>query len=360
MNHNIQNVFVPNFPPPPLLPQVTNNLNTSSPAQSIPPQANYNLFKERLTNYLARRKGQSTETPSMKLHLEPTKLSEVSSEMSQCVHLVQTLNENIDNLSQEAAGMDVAQWNDHISQLNVKISNLSSICSKYNDRDVHIQVKSLIDKRQEKRNRIKKRKMETNVLKKYEVMKRVRNHQQIDEWIKKNAAEILKNRQQLETKQRAEQMFMDVKNRQNEADKFIMLMESLKELHHIRNRDKYRGQNDDVEFNREIEEIKQMWLEASRAYATEEKHLRKFINYTDNCTEWQNVLFGEPTKEDQIMSLRKKNDGFNQLIAIRRLWDHLIVSQDNPFASKVPTCWVLPNTNPSEQWKIYLKDQENL
>lgn len=355
MNH----VFIPNYPPPPLLLQIANNLNTPSP--SVIPQINLNLYKERLNNYLEHRKSHSIENISSKNSQNTLKLSEISHEMSQCVQLIESLNGNIEALSQDAPEMNETQWNDHISKLNFKLGDLSSICSKYNDNYVRSQVKSLIDKRLKKRNRIKKRKIETKILKRYVTIKRAEKHQQIDKWMEKNAEEILKNRQQIETKQCAEQMFMDVKNRQNEANKYIQLMDSLKEFHRIRNRDKYigSGQND-VEFNQEIDDMKQMWMDFAKTYKIEEKRLRKFINCTDNWEEWQNILFGETTKYDQIFELHKKNDVLSDLIEIRRLWDQFIVTDDNPFGTSIPFGWVIPNSNPSDLWKKYLKNQDNL
>ncbi|XP_055306070.1 uncharacterized protein LOC129570469 [Sitodiplosis mosellana] len=355
-------VFIPNFPPPPLLPQFANNLSKTTPAiPSVSSHTNSTLYKDRLNSYLEGRKHRSTEKKSTFQPQNALKLSEVSLEMSQCDHLIQVLKENIKTLSKAAPEMDTAQWNDHLSKLNSKVGDLSAICFRYDDTDVRTQVKILIDKRQEKRNRIRKRKMETKVLKKYEASKRERKHQKIDEWVEKNAAEILKNRQQIETKQRAEQMFIDVKSRQNEADKYIQLMESLKELNRIRNRDKYigSGQNN-AELNRELDDMKQMWLDVAKTYEVEEKRLRKFINYTDDWEEWRNILFGEPTKEDRFVSLHKKNDSISQLIAIRSLWDQFIVSPDNPFGSSVPLCWALPNANPSEKWKVCLENPDNL
>ena len=364
-------VFNPNFPPPPLPPpplppQFVSDFNNAIPVALpppivvpqplIPPSTNHSLYKDRLKSYLKRRKGRLVENKSTSQSQSHLKLSTVSHEMSQCIHLIQVLNENIETLSQSPPEMATTQWNDRLSELNSKLGDLSAICTKYDNVDIRNQVKSLIDKRQEKRNRIRKRKLETKAVKKYKAVKRAEKHQQIDEWVERNAAEIAKNRQQIETKQRAEQMFMDVKSRRNEADKSIQLMDSLKELNRIRNRDKYIGSGQsDVELNRELDEMKQMWMDAAKTYAEEEKRLRKFINFTDDWEEWRNVLFGESTNEIHLGVSNKKNDGLEQLIAIRRLWDQFIVSEDNPFGSKVPTFWAVPNANPSQKWKIYLK-----
>lgn len=359
-------VFIPNFPPPPLLPQFASDLNNpipmslppplTAPPPLTPPSTNADLYKNRLNSYLDRRKRRVLEKKSSSQLQSHLKLSTVSQEMSQSIHLIQVLNENIATLSQSASEISTSQWNDHLSSLNSKLGDLSALCSKYNDVDVRTQVKSLIDKRQEKRRRIRKRKLETKAVKKYEAVKRAEKHQQIDEWVERNAVEIAKNRQQIETKQRAEQMFMDVKSRRNEANKFIQLMDSLKELNRIRNRDKYTGSaQSDSQLNRELSEMKQMWMDAAKTYAEEEKKLRKFINFTDDLEEWRNVLFGESTNEAHLGASNKRSDGFDQLIAIRRLWDHFIVDEENPFGSKVPLFWAVPNTNPSEEWKTYLK-----
>lgn len=364
-------VFIPNFPPPPLPPPFVSDSNNPIPVSlplpplpsaALPPLTppSTDLYKDRLNSYLERRKRRLAENKPISQPQSHLKLSTVSHEMSKCIHLIQVLNENIKTLSQSAPELTKTQWDDCLSELNSELSDLSAICSKYDDTDVRTQVKSLIDKRQEKRNRIRKRKLETTAIKKYEAVKRAEKHKQIDEWVERNAMEIAKNRQQIETKQRAEQMFMDVKSRRNEADKFIQLMDSLKELNRIRNRDKYIGSGQsDIELNRELDEMKQMWIDAAKTYAKEEKRLRKFINFTDDWEEWRTVLFGESTYETNLGGSNKKNNGWNQLIEIRRLWDQFIVSEDNPFGSRVPMFWAIPNANPSEKWKIYLKDENS-
>lgn len=346
MNHT----FVPNFPPPPIPTGFNFMQSNTSAIDALSELRNPNLYKHRLQNYSKNQKISSELNQSKK----SVKLNEVAKEVSHGFDMIKMIKTEIEQMSQNSSSMSESEWNQQIAQLNCHTDDLSAICLKYNDSNLFDEVQNLVEKRQIKRDRIKKRKAETKMVRKYEAINRERKHNEIDKWLKKNTEEILKNQRELETKQRAEQILMNVKTRKTEAEKSILVLNSLKELNRVRNRNK--NATDDSEFNREIDEIKQIWLDAHKKYEIEEKGLRTFLNCTNILEEWRNVMFGEPKKEYATFSAKKKDSGLNQLIKIRNLWDQCIVPDINPFGSNIPIGWVFPNPNPTDQWKKYIKE----
>lgn len=348
MNNN--QVFVPAFPPPPL-----HQLYNPNPVpESLSTHIDFSLYRTRFRSYLNSRQNQK-ESNQLRV-TQPQKglkLNDVTTELRIGFDLIEMMKKDLEKLSQNASSMPTSQWDEEMFQLNSKADELSAIHSKYKDGKIINCVQTLIKKRQTKRDRIKMSKADTQAFKKYEAIKRQQKHQEIDKWLEKNAEEIREQRQQIETKQRAEQILMDVKSRKTEAERSLLVLNSLKELYHARNRDKPSSTQNGAEFNQEINEIHQIWLAAYKKYETEEKELQKFLNCTNSWEEWRDSIFGEPKKEDAIFALKKKDNGINQLIRIRNLWDKFIVPDDNTFGSNIPLGWAFPNANPSDKWNEY-------
>lgn len=348
-------VFVPNYPPPPFLSENSDIAPNTFESVTAATAQSSNLYRERLQNYIKSRKTPASPHISGERPVKTLKLCDVSRELSHCYSLIDKINEEIQVLSRSAPSMTNHQWTNRISELKTETNDLSTICSNYNQ-DSLGEVKKLVEKRLKKRHRIKQRKAETRAFKAYEAKNRQLKHQKIDLWLEKNAEEIRENRHQIESKQRAEEILMECKSRKNEAEKNLLVLDSLRTLYRIRNRDRPSNVSGEAEFNREIEDLKRIWLDASKEYASEEKRLGKFLPSSNHWVEWRDVVFGEPTKEDILFALKKKENGLNQLIRIRNLWDQCIVSDDNPFGSSVPYGWVIPNQNPSDEWKTYVKN----
>lgn len=336
-------IFVPNFPPPPIRPQPPIIQNRS------------NLYKERLHDYLQSRRNRPS--PSQKpneIRQTPLKLSEISMNLSRFYDTIGAIKAEIENLSECTRTINSDQWNSQIAELKSQFDELSSTNQMYQNSHTCSNAKRSVEKRRRKRERIKKRKLELDALKKCQIKNRALKHQQIDQWMKRNAENNRKNLHQNEKKQRAEHVLSEIKGLKSDAAKYLLTFDALKELYRIRNRDKATTAIDGVQFDCEIEKLQKMWSDASIKYETEEKRLRAFLECS-NCEEWQETLFGD-VKNDDLFSLKKHENGLAKLIEIRRQWDSFVVSHDNPYGSSVPIGWTMPNTNPSIEWKTYLKD----
>lgn len=355
MDHTFP-MLVPNYPPPPFVPQNQSTTDINSDEAILNAAKNSNLYKHRLENYLGSRNNRTTQSHSEDISKKGLKLSEVSAELSNSFNLIQTINAEITALSQNLSTLTDHQWIHRISALNSETYDLARICLKYQDNHLRNDVQNLIKTRQIHRERIKKRKSETKVLKTFEAKQRARKHQEIDKWLERNEKKIIENRQKDENKQQAHEILTTIQNQKSEAEKFLLMFDSLKELHRLRNRDRVQNVESDAKFKHEIEQLKQIWLDASQKYAAEEKGLRIFLDYSNNWEEWRDILFGEPTIEEAIFSLKKKENGLNQLIEIRKQWDKCIVPPDNKFGSSVPRFWAIPSANPTDKWKAYIKN----
>lgn len=342
-------IFVPNFPPPPI---------HSICALPIASKPNSNVYKERLENYLQSRKNRPipTNIPA-ETRQKPLKLSELSMDISNFYSSIETIKSEIENWSR-CASLDNNQWDNQLLGLKSQLNELSATNQKYQNPNLLSSAKRAVEQRLKKRSRIKKRKAEFDALKKCELKSRESKHQQIDQWLSKNAEKIRENQREMENKQRAEEVLTEVKTLKNDAAKYVQTFDSLKELYRVRNKDKVAGDSD---FKREIEKLKKKWLDASEKYEAEEKRLRTFLNCSNNLDEWKGAVFGDETNED-IFSLKKHENGLAKLIEIRRQWDSFIVPDENPYGSSVPLGWATPNANPTKQWAAYLKgnDQQML
>lgn len=343
-------IFVPNFPPPPIRPDLM---------RISKPKTNINLYKERLENYLSSRKDRLPFHSTNEMRQMPLKLSEMTRELSHFYDSVETIKADIQNLSECAPSIDSNQWDIRITELKSQLNELSSTSQKYQENRNLCQAKRAVEIRLKRRNRIKKRKAEVNALKKCEMKNRELKHQQIDEWLRRNADEIRERRRDDEQKQRAERVLAEVKSCKSDAAKYLSLFDALKELYRIRCRDKATNAMGNIEFNAEMEKLNETWSNALDKYGMEEKRLRTFLDQDSNhWDEWQEIMFGNVKTED-IFSLKKNENGLEKLIAIRSQWDRFVVSHGNAYGSNLPLGWVIPNANPSIQWKTYLKDKIN-
>lgn len=336
-------VFVPNFPPPSFRhkgcelqsnqpPLISNNFNT-------------NLYKMRLKTYLECRKSQYSKQLSNLQQKETVKISEISTELSQFFSSIETINAEIQELFQSASSVTNYQWDDQISNINVKIQELSTMCIKYRDPNLRKEAVLMAQKRLSKRKRIKERKKETKGFRTYEKKIREIKNQQVNHRLEQLALKIHENRSQIENIQRAEEILAEVKGRKNEAEKFLKVFDFLKELYRVRSRNS--GSN---EFNQGIEDLRYKWLDALKKYATEEATLLIFLQCSNIWDNWKDTIFYNHSE----FYLEKKGNSLNHLITIRRLWDSCIASHNN--GTSLPFGWVIPNEHASDKWLLYVKN----
>lgn len=343
MNNN--QASISNYLPPSVRVSLSDEnllLNANPPtAESSFEHMKSNLYRERLNRYLDFRQIRTKPNVFENKSSSVVKLREFTKDMIHYFNLTQKMNNTIGTLLREVSAMTELQWNSDISKLDSDTKDLINISLKYNDDIVRKSIQHLVQERQKKRNNISKRKVETKLQKNFDVKRRNIKHQKIDMWFTENIKTIALTRHEMETRQRAEIILMDVKSRKNEANKYILVLESLKKLHKVRNR-----KTGDEPYP-EIDEIKEIWIKASKQYDAEEKNLLKILFDTNNFEEWCNAFFEEPLQDKSFTCLKR-----NQTISNRILWDKCIVQDDNSIAMNLPLGWACPNFIPIGKWKL--------
>lgn len=348
MHSNHDKIIVPNYPPPMLT--ASQHFFPVGPFYTNPPpdlfNSNpYDIYKTRLSTYLTKRNA-SKQPHAGATSTKHIKLSEVTSELRQSYDLIDALKQETSvNLPKE-------ELQNKILELIRKKDELLALVNKYSDPAIQRQVRNAIEQRKAKRHRIQLRKAETKEMKEFEAKNRQRKHEQIDQCLVTMEQKITEERQRIYAEQRAEQVLADVKQRKAEAEQFLTLFDSLKELHRLRAKKKKDSRSGDLgAFSDEIHKLKKKWKKALKKYNEEEQRLRNFLDENTNLNEWRHVLFGIDQNASSGGANKLKN-----LISVRRMWDDFIVSNENPFGSTIPIGWVMPHAKPSDEWKKYQKN----
>lgn len=356
-NRSHVEIFIPNYPPPGF------NAHHPSPLPfdvSSEPLNRFDMYKNRLSTYLQNRNPtdvKSSATTFQKPRKSIIKLSECTTELKQSYVSIRIIKEELEKLSQNSANLTEDERHHKLVELNQKKAKLVAIVAKYNDSGTQTEINYAIEQRRAKRNRIKLRKAETKELKSLEAKNRQQKHDNIDKWFAENAQKIADERQRIQAEQKASIILSNVHQRKTEAEKYILLFDSLKELHQLRSRKKKgeRSSEGDI-FSKEMDDLKAMWMEALEKYNIEEQRLQSIINDNSNLNEWRSVLFGSST---EIISGPGSSNGaqtLKELISIRKQWDGFLVPEENPFSSAIPVGWAMPNPKPSDEWKVYQRN----
>lgn len=362
MHTNRQHVeiFIPNYPPPGF---IANNAHQPPPVLfNAPPKPlnRFDIYKDRLSTSLQNR-DPSTVKSSTATFQKPRKsiikLSECTAELRQCYALIGIIKEELEKLSQNLVNLSEDKRQHKLAELNQQKEELVAIIAKYKDSGTQTEINYAIEQRKAKRHRIKLRKAETKELKRLKAKNRQQKHENIDKWFAENAQQIADERRRIQAEQKASIILSNVHQRKAEAEKYISLFDSLKELHQLRSRKKKceSFREGDI-FSKEMDSLKAMWMEALRKYNEEEQRLQSFINDNSNLNEWRSVLFGSST---EAVSDARGSSGvrkLKELISIRKQWDAFLVPEENPFGSAIPVGWVIPNPKPSNEWKVYQRN----
>lgn len=351
-NRSHVEIFIPNYPPP--------GFNAHQPPPFLfnaPPEPlnRFDIYKNRLSTYLQNCNPSTStfQTPRKSI----IKLSECTAELKQSYALIDNIKEELEKFSQNSVNITEDEHRLKLAELKQKKEELVAIVAKYKDPAIQSEINYAIEQRKTKRDRIKLRKAETNELKCLEVKNRQQKHEKIDKWFAENAQKIADERQRIQAEQKASIILSNVHQRKAEAEKNILLFDSLKELHQLRSRKKKgeRFREGDI-FSKEMEDLKGMWMEALGKYNEEEKRLQNIINDNSNLNEWRSVLFGSSTETISGLKGSSNAQKLKELISIRKQWDAFLVPEENPFSSAIPVGWVMPNPKPSDEWKVYRRN----
>lgn len=176
-------------------------------------------------------------------------------------------------------------------------------------------------------------------------------------------------------KKDADCVLAEVTKKKSEARKHLSLISALVKLRNVREKVRQqRGEKTSAEDNRAFskatEKLTNMWSNSLRVYLKEEQGLKLMLEQNANddsnaihqskekkiSQEWEEVLFGPKAIPSTICwGLTSAERDLETFIAIRRSWDTFLAQPYDEHGSKIPIGWVLPNSNPNENWSRFLQ-----
>lgn len=337
-------IYIPNYPPPPL---------PFAPSHDSSSNSRIDTFNERFKHFLATRKAniESAHDASREIANDKLKLCDVTDEVRQCYELIDQIKVESATLLSENNRLSEIEWNEKMKILREKRNRMEQLAGRYANPNVQEAIEIKLNRRQEKRSRIQKRKRETGQLRQLRIETKIEKHRLIDEWFQESARSIEKQRQRSEEDLRIEGILSDVRRKKSNAVKNINLMESLIELHRVRRIQKSLKDRCEHEIVEELATLKRQWQTAFASYEEEERNLRKCMKSNDLYDEWQQILFGACEGSQQTANTPMQN--MEDLIRIRSAWDAFIVAPTNSCGSSIPIGWITPTENPLAEWKVH-------
>lgn len=320
-------IFVPNYPPPPLI----------KPAQHYE-EARVDLYRQRLKSFIENRSSNASQLKNR----ERIRLRDASSELNECMAIIDELKTIFDSDLNTEKMID---W-------KKKESRMLELTDKYSSTEKQEQIKLALHQRTSKRQKIKLRKQQSRQWRKEIENKRRKKLEMTDKTIQANQQRIAEEKLRVEADNRAEEILVSVKHRQADALKNIEMFHSIIELHRIRRIKEGKNENFESEIVDEVSNMIEQWKSFLEIYRKEEMDIRRFLNKNDVLVEWKEVLF-ECGFSDNLNSNKKRS--IDDLIRIRQKWDDFITSGESSFAvgSTIPVGWVTPSKQPTIEWSKY-------
>jgi len=300
------------------------------------------------------------------------KLSEVTSLASESRTLLKTLKELKAEMEKNASTASDENWHRFVGQveqtkeiLNINIVQLQNP-----------QITKVIQSRRLKRKRLKANKKKLLEEKCNKICEWKQKEVDIDIWreqiIKKEKDEL----REKQIKAEADSVLSEIRLKENEASRMIQLVDALKQLRRTRTNkgDKFGYVTNSVSDNRfdtVLGKLQGLVSSQLSDYKMEEATLRVMMEESGSK---QSVLLSGRHDKDTAMNSTCSSEvkidnllfGHNShkttpgklhlqsLVERRHEWDEFLTPKENPLGSSVPLGWVVPPSNPSEQWDKFL------
>ncbi|KAH0951806.1 hypothetical protein HN011_008590 [Eciton burchellii] len=308
---------------------------------------------------------QNEQVPIKSKKKSPFKIATIKSALIS----VAKLNKKLETIYTELnVNIDLAedQWQEKVSACNAAKHEICEILKTIKDVDFLNQIKNDLEKRKKKRKREKFRKEKWKKEKLMKEERKTRLHAEADSWIRKEQAVLEREKQEEKLHKDADMILSDVRNKRNDARKYLGILQDLQTLRRIKmNVFRARGENwssiTDEVFNNAIAKLTEHWTTLDRDYAVEEQELKHMLK-TDNekriekqkknlCDDWENVLFGT-----SISIAEQSHKDVNNFIMIRTAWDKFINPKNG---ATIPIGWILPEKPSSAAWQKCLNKESS-
>lgn len=299
------------------------------------------------------------------------KLAEVQRLVQESHSLVEQLSGLEKELSLVSNTADEDEWERLVKQAEAVKVKLNQTLKNFQDQKFVERTKTLLKQRKAKRNRVKQRKKEKKLEKEHKRREREEKEAKIDAWRAKLQREEVSKRQEEAVKREADSILGEVRQKQNEAQRMLQLVEALTVLRQTRaTKAAAQGQPKDTQAEERFTTTTGLITEAvkkqQKEYKLEEQTLRvmmeenashrsaalsvkgdaAFARFQESV---RKLLFGPATTHEDA-DLSKE-----MLIQRRQEWDQFVVDGDSLLASAVPLSWLLPPAQPNLQWAAFLK-----
>ncbi|XP_055956439.1 programmed cell death protein 7 isoform X1 [Patella vulgata] len=248
-------------------------------------------------------------------------------------------------------------------------------------------LKTSIDKRRKKRDRLKKKKQAKFEEKQAELAQREILDNKIDKWCESVTQKMLDAKQKVEMKKMADKTLSEVRSKISDTTRKLDLLKGLQRLRKIRMEaavqiGRYTPNESDSVFETKISQLYDILTVQRQVYEGEEKTLKVILEAEQEETQGlqkerkkqikehrerkaekrkNEMLFGKPVEIDETDPLfpfyefyKKAEVDFNSFLEIRHSWDFWMVPDNVVSGSRIPDEWVLPSIPFNDSWAKYL------
>jgi len=186
---------------------------------------------------------QNEQVPIKKKRKNPFKIAAIKSALIS----VAKLNKKLETIYAELnVNIDLPeeQWQEKVSACNAAKHEICVILKTIKDVDFLNKIKNDLEKRKKKRKREKFRKEKWKKEKLMKEERKARLHAEADSWIRKEQAVLEREKQEEKLRKDADMILSDVRNKRNDARKYLGILQDLQNLRKIKmNVFRARGEN---------------------------------------------------------------------------------------------------------------------
>lgn len=325
-----------------------------------------------------------------------TKISDAKSSLAKWFLILEKIQSTQEDLKSNVSTMTTSEWKKKTVEIGMLKDELTALMSQFENVEALKLLQRKINNRRKKRVNQKKRKKHLHEMKKFEFEERKKNDKIIDQWLEnmKESVEKVKmvsnydcyccrsvsicflfNFQEERMKKDADCVLAEVTKKKSEARKQLSLISSLVKLRTVREKHAQQRGEKTSSANYSIfvdttEKLTKIWTNSLQVYMKEEQGLRlmleqnavedsnaaKLLKEKKIAQEWEDILFGpKRIPSSAYWGLTRAERDLETFVAIRKSWDTFLAQLYDESASKIPIGWILPNSQPNENWAKFIE-----
>lgn len=305
------------------------------------------------------------------------KISEARGNLSKSFRILSSIESIHQHLDANLSTLTSDEWRLCTVEIGALRDELTVLMTPFEGENF-INLKRTVKMRRKKRFAQKRQKVMRRKVREKEHEGRVKKHEEIDGWLERENAEVLRMQEEEAAKGEADIILADTTRKKLDAKRNLALVQSLTKLRDVREkaalgRGEQTSAQDSYAFQNLAERLQDIWTNASKEYGKEEHRLRTQLEQTTSedqrkaklerekkvTDDWSKALFGDPLKEGEesglFLGLTAAERSVDTFIAIRKSWDTFLAKSDDILGTKVPIGWVLPKEHVSDKWSQYLQ-----